>query len=77
MASSYEHDEAGATNEHPAIKGEQMQKRVKKRMSFYAREFVQKNMAYEILNPQAENFFITWGINRYNLEMLIKDKPDW
>jgi pyruvate/2-oxoacid:ferredoxin oxidoreductase alpha subunit len=54
-----------------------MQKRFRKRVTFYAKEFVKDITAYEIINPQAEKFFVTRGINRYNLELLIKDKPDW
>jgi 2-oxoglutarate ferredoxin oxidoreductase subunit alpha len=77
IATSYEHDEAGATNEHPKIKDEQMQKRFRKRLTFYAKEFGKETIAYEIINPQAEHFFITRGINRYNLEVLIKNTPHW
>ena len=77
MATSYEHDESGASNEDPRIKDEQMQKRSRKMWTFCAQEFVQEGIAYEIINPQAEHFFVTRGINRYNLEMLIKERSDW
>jgi hypothetical protein len=36
-----------------------MQKRFRKRVTFYAKEFVKDITAYEIINPQAEKFFIT------------------
>jgi 2-oxoglutarate ferredoxin oxidoreductase subunit alpha len=77
IATSYEHDEAGATNEDPAIKDEQMQKRFRKRVTFYAKEVMNDPATYEIINPQAEKFFVTRGINRYNLEILIKERSDW
>ena len=77
MATSYEHDEAGASNEHPNTKAQQMQKRFKKMQTFSAKEFLHEGLAYEIINPQAEKFFITRGINRYTLSSLIKDKPEW
>jgi hypothetical protein len=54
-----------------------MQKRFKKRLTFSAQEFINDITAYEIINPQAEKFFITRGINRYNLEVLIKNQPEW
>lgn len=77
MTTSYQHDEAGATSESPEDKRQQMQKRFKKRTTFLAQEKLEHHAAYEIINPYAQKFFITRGINRYNLELLIKDKPDW
>jgi 2-oxoglutarate ferredoxin oxidoreductase subunit alpha len=76
IATSYEHDESGATNEEPSIKQQQMEKRFRKRLTFYTREYAKDFVAYEVINPQAENFFITRGINRYNLEALIEGKSD-
>ena len=76
MTTSYEHDEAGATSESPETKQAQMQKRFKKRTTFLAQEYQNDQIAYEVVNPYAENFFVTRGINRYNLEALIKDRPD-
>ncbi|MDR0369170.1 MAG: hypothetical protein LBH96_01140 [Candidatus Peribacteria bacterium] len=46
-------------------------------MTFYTQEYTKDFQAYEVINPQAEKFFITRGINRYNIESLIKDKSDW
>lgn len=77
ISTSYEHDESWATNEHPKIKDEQMQKRFRKRLTFYKREFEKDFVAYEVINPQAENFFVTRGINRYNIEALINKHPNW
>ncbi|MDR2189912.1 MAG: hypothetical protein LBP53_01665 [Candidatus Peribacteria bacterium] len=59
------------------IKDQQMQKRFRKHLTFSTKEFEKDFVAYEVINPQAENFFITWGINRYNLEALIKNQSDW
>jgi hypothetical protein len=54
-----------------------MEKRFRKRMTFYAQEYEKDFQAYEVINPQAEKFFVTRGINRYNLEVLVKNKPEW
>jgi len=53
-----------------------MQKRFRKRLTFTAQEFAEDFVAYEVINPHVENFFVTRGINRYNIESLIKKKPD-
>jgi 2-oxoglutarate ferredoxin oxidoreductase subunit alpha len=76
IATSYEHDESWATNEDPTIKAQQTQKRFRKKQTFVAQEFVHEDVAYEIINPYAEKFFVTRGINRYNIEMLIKNNSD-
>ncbi|MDR0607775.1 MAG: hypothetical protein LBG52_05540 [Candidatus Peribacteria bacterium] len=54
-----------------------MEKRFRKRMTFYAQEYAKDMQVYEIVNPQAEHFFVTRGINRYNLEALVKERPEW
>jgi pyruvate/2-oxoacid:ferredoxin oxidoreductase alpha subunit len=53
-----------------------MQKRFRKRLTFSAKEFAGNVNAFEVINQQAEKFFVTWGINRYNLERLIENRPE-
>lgn len=77
MTTSYEHDESGATNENPIIKQKMMEKRFRRRMTFYTKEYSKDFQAYEVINPYAEKFFVTRGINRYNLEKIIENRPEW
>ena len=77
IATSYEHDEYGATNEEPTTKGKMTEKRVEKLITFVKNEFNENFYGYEIINPEAENFYITMGINRYALEANIRGKSDF
>ena len=74
IATSYEHDEYGATNEDPVIKKQQQDKRFKKLESFVQQEFTKDSYGYEIINPEAKEFFVTFGVNRYVIEEYIKTK---
>lgn len=76
IATSYEHDEYGSTNEEPIMKGKMMEKRTQKLKTFVEQEFNSDFYGYEIINPDAETFYITMGINRYALEQHIKDKAE-
>lgn len=76
IATSYEHDEYGSTNEEPTMKGKMMEKRAQKLKTFVEQEFNSDFYGYEIINPDAEIFYITMGINRYALEQHIKDKAE-
>lgn len=76
IATSYEHDEYGSTNEEPTMKGKMMEKRAQKLETFVEQEFNSAFYGYEIINPDAETFYITMGINRYALEQHIKDKAE-
>ena len=76
IATSYEHDEYGSTNEEPTMKGKMMEKRAQKLKTFVEQEFNSDFYGYEIINPDAETFYITMGINRYSLEQHIKDKAE-
>lgn len=76
IATSYEHDEYGSTNEEPTMKGKMMEKRAQKLKTFVEQEFNSDFYGYEIINPDAETFYITMGINRYALEQHIKDKAE-
>jgi len=68
IASSYEHDEYGATNEDPEIKKMIQDKRWRKMDTFVKNEFNDNFRWYDIINPDAEEFYVTFGFNRYVLE---------
>lgn len=75
IATSYEHDEYGATNEEPTMKGKMTEKRFQKLKTFVEREFNQDFYGFEVINPEAQHFYITMGVNRYVLEQIIKKNP--
>jgi 2-oxoglutarate ferredoxin oxidoreductase subunit alpha len=68
ITTSYEHDEYGATNEDPKIKKQMTEKRAQKIQTFIQKEFNKDFYWYEIINPNAKKFFITFWFNRYVLE---------
>ncbi len=68
IATSYEHEESGATTEDPIIKKQQQDKRFKKLETFVQQEFTKDFYGYEIINPEAKIFFVTFGMNRLVLE---------
>jgi 2-oxoglutarate ferredoxin oxidoreductase subunit alpha len=74
IATSYEHDENGATNEDPIIKKQQQDKRFQKLETFVQQEFTKDFCGYEIINPEAKEFFVTFGVNRYAIEEYIRLK---
>lgn len=76
IATSYEHDEYWATNEDPETKKKMQDKRDQKLKTFTQQEFTEDFYGYEIINPEAENFFITYGRNRFVLEDYIKNNQD-
>lgn len=76
IATSYEHTESWATNEDPKIKVQQMEKRARK-MDTFKNEELEEWIAYEIINPNAKKFFITWWINRYPIQKVISENSDW
>lgn len=76
IATSYEHTESWATNEDPKIKVQQMEKRARK-METFKKEELSDWVAYEIINPNAKKFFVTWWINRYPIEKVISENSDW
>lgn len=53
-----------------------MQKRAQKLKTFVDQEFSSDFSGFEIINPEAEIFYITMGINRYALEQAIKGKAE-
>lgn len=76
IATSYEHKESGAITEEPHEKKAMMDKRFKKMDTFVQKEFTENFYGYDIVNPDAKIFFVTWGFNRYVLEDYIKMKNE-
>lgn len=74
IATSYEHDEYGATSEDPENKKLMNDKRFKKLETFVQQEFTKDFYGYEIINPEAKIFFVTFGMNRLVLEEFIRTK---
>jgi len=74
IATSYEHEESGATTEDPIIKKQQQDKRFQKLETFVQQEFTKDFYGYEIINPEAKEFFVTFGVNRYVIEEYIRLK---
>ena len=68
ITTSYEHDEYWATNEDPMIKKQMTEKRAQKIQTFIQKEFNKDFYGYEIINPNAKKFFVTFWFNRYALE---------
>jgi len=76
IATSYEHEESWTSTEDPIIKKAMMDKRFKKLETFVQKEFNENFYGYDIINPEAKTFFVTWGFNRYLLEDYIKTKNE-
>lgn len=74
IATSYEHDEYGATSEDSVNKKLMNDKRFKKLETFVQQEFTKDFYGYDIINPDAKIFFVTFGMNRLVLEDYIKAK---
>lgn len=76
ITTSYEHDEYGATNELPEMKKQMIEKRSRKLQTFVQQEFNKDFYWYEIINPNAKKFFVTFWFNRYVLESTKFCPPD-
>jgi len=50
-------------------------KKFKKMETFIVQEFNENFYGYEIINPEASQFFITFGFTSYNLKEFIKLNP--
>ena len=50
---------------------------MRKLETFVHQEFTEDFYGYEVVNPDAEVFFVTYGVNRYVLTDYIKDKKDF
>lgn len=76
IAPSYEHSESGATSEDPEMKVAQTNKRAKKMDTFVLNEFTDTFAGYEIINPDAAKFFVSFGANRRVLNSYCHDHPE-
>lgn len=74
IATSYEHDEYGATTEDPALKVAMTEKRWKKLENFYEKEGIR---GYEVWNPQAKKMLITTSYTIYTAKEFIKHNPEF
>ncbi len=74
IATSYEHDEYGATSEDPEMKGKMTIKRAHKLDNFFEKEGIKW---YEVINPMAKKMIITLSCNRFVVEDFIMDRPEY
>jgi len=75
IATSYEHDIYGKETEDNETKMQMEAKRFRKLATFVEKEFTETFHGYDIINPGATKFFITYGINYYALQGFIHDHP--
>lgn len=74
IATSYEHDEYGATTESPEMKKKMTEKRAKKLEKFFSKENIKW---YEIYNEKAKKMIITTSFITYTALNFIKDNSDY
>lgn len=65
IATSYEHDEYGATTEEMDMKVAMTEKRARKLQDFYAKEGI---MGYRVVNPTAKKMILTFSLTSYTAE---------
>lgn len=74
IATSYEHDEYGATTESPEMKGKMTVKRAKKLDNFFEKEGTR---GYEMVNGGAKKIIVTLSANRIVAEDFIADNSEY
>lgn len=74
IATSYEHDEYGATSEDPELKAKMTIKRAHKLDDFFEKEGIK---GYEVINPEAKKMIVTLSANRFVAEDFIADNPGY
>ncbi len=74
IATSYEHDEYGATTEDSDMKVAMTQKRWKKLENFFEKEGI---TGYEVFNPDAKKIIITTSYTIYTAKEFIKNNPEF
>ena len=74
IATSYEHDEFGATTEEPEMKIKMTEKRAKKLENFFQKEWI---LGYETINTGAKKIMITTNFIAYNALEFVKNNPDF
>ncbi len=74
IATSYEHDEYGATTEEIDMKVAMTEKRARKLENFYEKEGI---MWYRVVNPTARKMILTFSLTAYTAEAWVRENPEW
>ncbi len=74
IATSYEHDEYGATTEDTILKVQMTEKRARKLENFYAKEGIK---GYRVVNPTAKKMILTFSLTAYTAEAWVRENPEW
>lgn len=74
IATSYEHDEYGATTEEIDMKVAMTEKRARKLENFYEKEGI---MWYRVVNPWAKKMILTFSLTAYTAEAWVRNNPEW
>jgi len=74
IATSYEHDEYGATTEEIDMKVAMTEKRARKLQNFYEKEGI---IWYRVVNPTAKKMILTFSLTAYTAEAWVRDNPEW
>jgi 2-oxoglutarate/2-oxoacid ferredoxin oxidoreductase subunit alpha len=74
IATSYEHDEYGATTEEMDMKVAMTEKRAQKLQNFYEKEGIQ---GYRVVNPGAKKMILTFSLTAYTAEAWCDENPEW
>ncbi|MDD2693608.1 MAG: 2-oxoacid:acceptor oxidoreductase family protein [Candidatus Gracilibacteria bacterium] len=74
IATSYEHDEYGATTEDMLMKVKMTEKRAKKLQNFFEKEGI---YGYEVVNPSAKKKMVTTSFNAYTARAFVEQNPEW
>ena len=74
IATSYEHDEYGATTEDSEMKKKMTEKRWKKLEKFFEKEGIK---GYELINENAKKMLITTSFISYSAREFVKNNPEY
>lgn len=74
IATSYEHDEYGATTEDMELKVKMTEKRARKLENFYEKEGI---MGFRVVNPTAKKMIVTLSFTAYTAEAWCDENPEW
>lgn len=74
IASSYEHDEYGATSEESENKKLMTEKRWKKLQNFFQKEWIS---GFEVFNSEAKKMIVTFSATSYTAKQFIKQHPEF
>lgn len=74
IATSYEHDEYGATSEEMDMKVAMTEKRARKLQDFYAKEGI---MGYRVVHPEAKKMILTFSLTSYTAAAWVRANPEW